>query len=293
MDKPRWANPDDFSMVFRCMKQEYARLFFEKGQIKFSTPRSWVEWEKKHGDGRGDQLEGTLATFDIFDAEHAAQAIKKYCAAYNDMKLLAKYYTAYEDIEPMLNGNRCYLKRRSDMDLPCLCLYYLKNSMFPCPNAPGIHTLQCDIPASYFRDFADNATPEYVNSLSADDKPAVVIIKDYPAFKQRLIEKLLSLGIRREEIIEIGVSYIDFEQYGESGWWDFGQRSPKELAVKHIRFANQSEGRFIINTQRSEVRKMLSDSIEIGSLEDISQLCNQYFYDGIQVILQVTVDERP
>ena len=38
---------------------------------------------------------------------------------------------------------------------------------------------------------------------------------------------------------------------------------------------------------------MLSDSIEIGSLEDISQLCNQYFYDGIQVILQVTVDERP
>lgn len=293
MDKPKWENPDNFSMVFRCMKQEYARLFFEKGQIKFSTPRSWVEWEKKHGDGRGDQLEGTLATFDIFDAEHAAQAIKKYCAAYNDMKLLAKYYTAYEDIEPMLNGNRCYLKRRSDMDLPCLCLYYLKNSMFPCPNAPGIHTLQCDIPASYFRDFADNATPEYVNSLSADDKPAVVIIKDYPAFKQRLIEKLLSLGIRREEIIEIGVSYIDFEQYGESGWWDFGQRSPKELAVKHIRFANQSEGRFIINTQRSEVRKMLSDSIEIGSLEDISQLCNQYFYDGIQVTLQVTVDEQP
>ena len=293
MDKPQWENLDNFSMVFRCMKQEYARLFFEKGQIKFSTPRSWVEWEKKHGDGRGDQLEGTLATFDIFDAEHAAQAIKKYCAAYNAMKLLAKYYTAYEDIEPMLNGNRCYLKRRSDMDLPCLCLYYLKNSMFPCPNAPGIHTLQCDIPASYFRDFADNATPEYVNSLSADDKPAVVIIKDYPAFKQRLIEKLLSLGIRREEIIEIGVSYIDFEQYGESGWWDFGQRSPKELAVKHIRFANQSEGRFIINTQRSEVRKMLSDSIEIGSLEDISQLCNQYFYDGIQVTLQVTVDEQP
>ena len=151
----------------------------------------------------------------------------------------------------------------------------------------------CLIPASYFRDFADNATPEYVNGLPADDKPAVVIIKDYPAFKQRLIEKMLSLGIRREEIIEIGVSYIDFEQFGESGWWDFGQRSPRELAVKHIRFANQSEGRFIINTQRSEVRKMLSAPIEIGSLEDISQLCNQYFYDGIQVTSQVSVDEQP
>lgn len=293
MDKPQWGNPDNFSIVFRCMKQKDARPFFEKGRIKFGTPRSWVEWEKEHGNGRGDQFEGTLATFNIFDVEHAVQAIKKYYAAYNDMKLLAKYYTAYEDIEPMLVGNRCYLKRKSDMDLPCLCLYYLKNSMFPCPNTSGTHTLHCDIPASYFRDFADNATPEYVNGLPADDKPAVVIIKDYPAFKQRLIEKMLSLGIRREEIIEIGVSYIDFEQFGESGWWDFGQRSPRELAVKHIRFANQSEGRFIINTQRSEVRKMLSAPIEIGSLEDISQLCNQYFYDGIQVTSQVSVDEQP
>ena len=98
MDKPQWGNPDNFSMVFRCMKQKYARLFFEKGQIKFSTPRSWVEWEKKHGDGRGDQFEGTLATFNIFDVEHATQAIQK-------------YYTVYDDIEPMLKGNRCYLKK--------------------------------------------------------------------------------------------------------------------------------------------------------------------------------------
>ena len=56
MDKPQWENPDDFSMAFRCMKQKDARPFFEKGRIKFGTPRSWVGWEKKHGNGRGDQL---------------------------------------------------------------------------------------------------------------------------------------------------------------------------------------------------------------------------------------------
>ena len=70
MDKPQWGNPDNFSMVFRCMKQKDARPFFEKGRIKFGTPRSWVEWEKEHGNGRGDQFEGTLATFNIFDVEH-------------------------------------------------------------------------------------------------------------------------------------------------------------------------------------------------------------------------------
>lgn len=48
MDKPQWGNPDNFSMAFRCMKQKDARPFFEKGRIKFGTPRSWVEWEKEH-----------------------------------------------------------------------------------------------------------------------------------------------------------------------------------------------------------------------------------------------------
>ena len=48
MDKPQWGNPDNFSMVFRCMKQKDVRPFFEKGRIKFGTPRSWVEWEKEH-----------------------------------------------------------------------------------------------------------------------------------------------------------------------------------------------------------------------------------------------------
>lgn len=102
-------------------------------------------------------------------------------------------------------------------------MYYLKYKMFPCPNEAGAHELQCDIPASYFKDFADNLTPEEIEKLPPEDRPCVVIIKDYPEFKHRLINKLLSLGINREEILEINVSYFDFEKYGESGWWDFDQ----------------------------------------------------------------------
>ena len=48
------------------------------------------------------------------------------------------------------------------MHLPCFCLYYLKNSMFICPKEPGIQKLKTSIPYSYFRDFADNMSPEEV-----------------------------------------------------------------------------------------------------------------------------------
>ena len=39
-------------------------------------------------------------------------------------------------------------------------MYYLKNKNFPCPDVEGIHELEGTIPASYFRDFADNLPPE-------------------------------------------------------------------------------------------------------------------------------------
>ena len=87
--------------------------------------------------------------------------------------------------------------------------------------------------------------------------------------------------------------YLDFEQYGEDGWWDFGQSSPMELTIKHIRFEAQSEGRIIINTDRARIKELLKNPIEIGSIEDISQYCDQYFYDGIRVIIHADVVELP
>lgn len=104
---------------------------------------------------------------------------------------------------------------------------------------------------------------------------------------------ILELGVYKEEIFECNVNYLDFEQYGEDGWWDFGQSSPMELTIKHIRFEAQSEGRIIINTDRARIKELLKNPIEIGSIEDISQYCDQYFYDGIRVIIHADVVELP
>lgn len=77
-------------------------------------------------------------------------------------------------------------------------------------------------------------------------------------------------------------------KYDESGWWDFGQKSPLELAIKHSRFENQSEARIIINTDNEEIKRKLEKPIEIGSLEDIATVSNKYFHEGIAV--EITVD---
>lgn len=255
-----WGNPDAFSMVLRCTKMRYARTFLNCGQIKFSTPSSWVEYEEKYGDGRGDRLEGTMATFNIWDFENSLPILRK--------------YSHYTDLLKIQNGNRIYLKRRRDMHLPCFCLYYLKNSMFICPKEPGIQKLKTSIPYSYFRDLADNMSPEEVQKLPEDERPVLIVIEDYPEFKRRLVHKLIEIGLLDREIIETKVSYFDFDQYGEFGWWDFGQKSPMELAVKHIRFKDQNEGRFIINTDNQRILQLLVNK---------GRLLEQFFWTVLKV----------
>lgn len=277
MNENRWANPNSFSLVLRCTKMQYARSFFKNGQIKFSTPESWVKYEEEYGDGRGDRLEGTIATFNIWDIENSLPILKK--------------YSHYTDLFSVPIGNRIYLKRKRDMQLPCFCLYYLKNSMFPCPEKTGIQELKTSIPYSYFRDFADNLSPEEVKKLPEDEKPVIIVIENYPEFKQRLTRKLLEIGLHKDEIIEAEVHYCDFNKYGEFGYWDFCQNSPMELAIKNIRFQNQSEGRFIINTDNQHILQLLSGPIEIGPLDDICTVCDRYLHDGMDIVAKVNIEQ--
>lgn len=271
MSENCWAAPNNFLMVLRCTKMQYARSFLKNGQIKFSTPASWVKYAEEYGDGRGDRLEGTMATFNILDINNALPILNK--------------YSHYTDLLIVPIGNRIYLKRKRDMQLPCFCLYYLKNRMFPYPEKVGIQELKTSIPYSYFRDFADNMSPEEIKKLPEDEKPVVIMIENYHEFKKRLVRKLLEIGLHEDEIIETAVHYCDFSQKG-----DFGQNSPMELAIKNVRFENQSEGRFIINTDNQQILQLLDSPIEIGPLNDICAVCDSYFYNGINVVLTVDIE---
>ncbi|SFM53964.1 hypothetical protein SAMN03159341_1458 [Paenibacillus sp. 1_12] len=275
-EKGVWAEPENFVSVFRCTTQKYAETFLKKGEIKFSTPSSWVKYAFEKGEGLGDKLEVTMATFHVFDIEHAIELNQK--------------YKKYSDLVLIPIGQRVYLKRSRDMELPCFCFYILKQSMFDCPKEEGKHSLTATVPASYFRDFMDNLDPQEVEKLNRKEKSAVIFIHDYKEFEQRIINALMALGLNREEIIITRVSYIDFDKYGEYSWWDFGQRPPKELTIKHNRFENQSEARIIINTDDEKIKQILVKPIEIGSLEDIATVSNIYLHGGMSVEITVNLE---
>jgi hypothetical protein len=212
-----------------------------------------------------------MATFHMFDIEHIIELNEK--------------YKNYSDLVRVPIGQRVYLKRSQDMELPCFCFYILKESMFKCPNKGGKHKLTATIPALYFRDFMDNLDPCEVDKLDQKDKPAVIFVKNYKEFEQRIVTALMALGLKREEIVSTSVQYLDFEKFGRYSWWDFGQKPPMELAIKGKRFESQSEARIIINTNDIRIKRILEKPIEIGSLKDIASVSNIYFHGGILIEL--------
>ncbi|MEK5061025.1 hypothetical protein BK126_26280 [Paenibacillus sp. FSL H7-0326] len=277
-----WSEPNGFSAVFRLTSSKYADAFVDKGSIKFNTPQSWIDYAKKYGDGRGDGLEGTLAFCDSLDVERISELTQKYessCILNPNTRPLLKE----------TSGRRLFMKDKRSLELPCFCVYIMKNSLFPSPDSEGKHRVSGVIPASYFRDFSDNSLPEDIEKLPLEDQPALIIIKDFKEFRNRLYKALRQLGLEDDEIIIGNVSYIDFETHGPYGWMDFGLQYPKELLVKNIRFAEQSEARVIIKTNKKEVIERLSVApIELGSMKDITQVYKGYLHEGMRV--QMTVD---
>lgn len=272
-----WANPNDFSAVFRCTSVKYADEFMKKGSIKFNTPSSWIQYSMDKGEGRGDRLEGAVALCHFADVEKIVE--------------LNQEYKDYLSLVRMPYEERIYLKNSRSLNLPCYCLYIMKHSLFECPNKEGEHRVCADIPASYFRDFMDDLPPEDVEKLSDDEKPALIIINDFNEFKNRLIEKLVSIGLDEREIIISSVRYLDFEKYGREGWWDFGKMFPKELLIKNKRFENQSEARIIVNTDKEHVKEVLyNNPIEIGPMIGIAKVYKGYLYKGLNVEMTCRIE---
>lgn len=270
----------DFFLALRCTTRKYAKDFVEKGAIKFSTPQSWVAYEEKNNKGRGDVLEGTFACCNLFDLENLTQIADKYKISED------------RNIEKYIKDGKIYFKRKSVMNLPVFCVYLLKADAFEWPEKAGWHSIGTTIPAKYFRDFADHQTPEEINGLPLDKQPAVVVIRDFDTLKRRIITHLLSLGINEDEILIEPISYYDFNQYGEMGWFDLCQKPPLELAFKDISFSAQSEARFIINTKNEAVTEYLRNNvIHIGPLSDIASIAEGYFSEGLEFSCKVELAE--
>lgn len=276
-----WMNPNDNVLRLKLLERQYAESFMERGCIKFSTPKTWEEYQEKNGDGRGDIYEGTLAFCDMFDVEKVMELGKKYAPSPlnpNARQLIQKIY-----------NQRILFKDRRSMQLPCYCLYVMRVDDFPVPNKAGEQILKTIIPGSFFQDFVDNLSEDEVKRLPAKKEPALIMITDFESFLKRLKQKLYCLGVKENEILISYASYFDFEKYGETGWYDFQQKYPNELFIKNARFKNQSEGRIIVNTTKQDIINQLKNPIELGSMDDIAQIKVGYFPKGVNVEINTTI----
>lgn len=280
-----WINPNENVLRIRMTEARFADDFIKYGRIKFSTPQSWIDYSKKHGDGRGDFYEGTLAFCHMYDIEEIVELDKKYDS---DNILSANK----RPLAKSLYNTRLLYKDERALSLPCYCLYILRIDAFSNPKGIGKQKLTASIDGSYFRDFVDNQTVSQVEARPEGQKPALIIISDFGSFKKRLIETLSGIGVSESDILIQYVAYFDFDKYGDNGWYDFQQQYPKELFIKNKRFDKQSEGRIIINNRKPEVLQRLQETIDLGCMDDIASVYKGYFPDGITIELSATVFQQ-
>ena len=268
-----WDNPNETPFFLRCTSIKYAKKFLKVGSIKFGTPRTW-EQDALNSKiiGRGDPYEGTIAFADALDVDHILELHKK-----------------YPDTERIKYGNRTLFKRTRSMNLPCFCMYDLNMSQFTNPKRDGWQKVNAEIPATYFDDFVEHKSKEELESLPEEDRPALIVINNPGELRNRINQYLYSIGCEESEILTALVTYMDFEKYGTTGWFDFGQKEPKELFLKSSIFSGQSEVRIVVNTDNENVLDKLKKPIEIGDLSDIAFMTDHFFEEGLSVEMSVNV----
>lgn len=276
-----WMNPNDNILRIRLTEMQYAEAFIDRGCIKFSTPESWVKYAESHGDGRGDAYEGALAFCYFLDYERFLKLEQKYSP-------ITILNPNARDLTKKIYKQRVLLKDKRSMKLPCFCLYAMKITSITPPAKAGKQQLKTSIPGSYFKDFVDNKSEVEVSKLPQPKQPALIVIENFEAFLSRLKNKLFSLGVQEDEILVSYIRYFDFEKYGQMGWYDLHQKYPNELFLKNSRFVDQSEGRIIINTKKTDVMEALSKPIDLGNMSDIAQIIPGYYPKGIDIKLTAT-----
>ncbi|KKX99936.1 hypothetical protein VN21_16940 [Paraclostridium benzoelyticum] len=253
--------------LFRCTERQYAESFCEKGNMKFNTPGYWIELEKEEGKGRGDLLEGVCAS------------VHK-----EDIPMLAQLKDIRENICGETIDNITYLRSKDILELPSYCFFGLDVKDFSDVKGDkyGQNKYQTTVIQQYFKDFSDNTTKEVAKELPMHKQPVLVMINNPNKFFERLINYLIELGLKREEILINPVEYIDKSK----GFYSLKELYPGELFLKDSSFEYQREVRVVINTKNKEILSKLSSNNNIINIGDLSDIANieEFYYDKDMLI---------
>lgn len=253
----------DFSthVLFRCTQKKYANDFL-KGKFRFNQPKAWIKIENDGNKGQGDSLEGVCLATNKDDNSEFIKNMKK-----------------NESFEWFIKNDMTYFRNKKTIELFCFCLYGLNSNMFTNIDDDrfGKEHFIAKVEKEYFSAFAGNITEEDYFKMGENDRPVLLFIQNPHLFFERIRTFFVNLGVPKEDIIISPVEYIDLEK-------NFVNMVPKpyELLLKDSYFSNQSEIRIIINSTSEKLinyMKTNNNIIDIGSIEDIVSIYDNYFHD--------------
>ena len=247
-------------MLFRCIQRNRAEQLCQ-GEIYFGSPQQWINIEKGGNKGQGDLLEGTFLSTQLGDNADFIKGLK-----------------TNSSFEYFDHGGFTFFRRKSVVNLRCLCLYGLRDDSFQKEvSSDGRAHYKTRITQKYFSSFTDYKTREEYEQADHLQQQVVVFIKNPQVFFTRIREFLSSLDVKEEEIIISPVEYLD--RYTRMV---AAVPPPKELLLKDKAFEEQSEVRIIINSTSTKYLRYMrehNNTLAVGSLEDITEIYNYYFDD--------------
>lgn len=248
-------------ILFRCTRKKFAQSFRE-GKIFFNQPKKWIQVEKDGNKGRGDVLEGTFISVKRNDISDFVSNLKK------DERL--NYFD---------NNEFTYFRRKKIEELYCLCFYGLNDNSFTEKNIDkeGKAHYISRIDNKYFTDFSDNITKEMYENIEEKEKPVVLFISNPHKLFEKIKKFFINIGMSEDEIIISPVEYLDKKEIAISAI-----PYPKELLLKDKYYSKQSEIRIIVNSTNPkfiEYMKENNNTIDIGNIEDITDIYDYYFND--------------
>ena len=269
-DTLQWRNPEDVFAFGISMKKKYAESFIKNGILKFGSAMEWNKYAEQFGTGKGDVQEGVFAAYELNEMNKVRDAIIKNPEAYP-----VRITSDFCDL--------IYLKDKHVMKLPVLCFYMIKCKNLILSDCNDHYEATIQIPARYFRGLADGRNWEEESKLPKDEQHVFIVIYDANAFLQRVLNRLLSLGIKLNEIMLGAIHYKNIDNPFDPIW-----EHPKELFIKNKQFSDQNEGRIVLNPDNLEMIQFFTDNaISVGSMEDIVVLHNHYYAGGLWITISL------
>ncbi len=253
------------------MKRKYSKDFIEKGRIKFGCPQKWIDYAKAQKPGKGDIQEGAFAAYNLNDKKGIISGLANNPGSYS-IRLASS------------RSDQVYLVDSRSITLPTYCFYTIRFGDFKIVKYGGSDfTAFLHISARYFRGLADGKNWVDSTKDSLEEQYVFVQIYNPEIFIKMIFDKLVEMGIDRKDIIYKSITYKNIDVP-----FKIELEHPHELFYKNKQFEDQHEGRIVVNSSNSQIVKFLQDNpIDIGSLEDICVLHNQYPAGGINCFIDL------